>query len=382
MPVETSAFRYSPYVAEIQQRVRTFEPPPADFDPLTATNSQLAQYGLPARPNPRTEPEFFQFWGLMLGSPLHVEIPEFPEKVPGTDDPPEDFLLHQLYQLGAGQRRDIRTRHSENSRNWSGAYITPHRPNRFVHIAGGWQVPEPSLPAVVPEDVQDEYRSSTWIGIGGQRAYPGSSLPQIGTSQFLTIGSSEPTIGVFWEWWVKGSVHPYPPVPILNFTKSAKRKIKADDEILASLTVQDGWNVLFHIKNQTTGLFVTFLVSPPSDPIVALGSTAEWIMERPTYFKKRDLYPLPRYTDIMFRYCLARSAPPSGGAVTNHKLDNARLIRMYEMFAAPHRLAFVSQAEKTSDAALRVFYREPGAQHSFAASRQTMLQSHESSLSD
>jgi hypothetical protein len=240
-------------------------------------------------------------------------------------------------------------------------------------------IPEDVDPAAVPDGADDEfleYRSSTWIGVGGQRACLGSSLPQIGTSQFLKIGSSEPTIGVFWEWWVKGAI--YPPVPILNFDK----KIKAGDEILTSLTVQDGWKVLFHIKNQTTGLFVTFLVYPPLEEIVALGSTAEWIMERPSHFNSRELYPLPHCTDVMFRYCLAKSAPPSGGPTTNQKLDNARLIRMYEMFPNPHRLAFVSQVEQTSKTAVRVFYREASVPYSAGALRRTAPRSHESSLSD
>src|SRR5215470_11056881 len=55
------------YYTEIRDRVRTYDPPPAGFDPLTATNSRLAWYGLPTRPDSRTEPEFFQFWRRMLG---------------------------------------------------------------------------------------------------------------------------------------------------------------------------------------------------------------------------------------------------------------------------------------------------------------------------
>src|SRR5215831_3912738 len=368
--------RYSCYVKEIDDRVRKFEPPPAGFDPLTATNSQLARYGLPARSNPRREPEFFQLWGLMLSPPLQVVVPKFPEEE--SDRKGHELFLS--YQLSIGRRQDVRTfRHRENSRNWSGVYITPHPPNRFVHVSGGWQVPTPSQPAVPPEEAchdNDEYRSSTWIGIGGHRSYPSSSLPQIGTSQFLTIVDGRPTIGAFWEWWVKDKI--YPPVPILNFSD----QLKVGNEILASLTVQEGGKILFHIKNQTTGLFMTFLVCPPHDPITALGPTAEWIMERPSRFNSRILYPLPHYTDVMFRYCLARSAPTNGGAATNHKLDNARLIRMYEMFPDPHRLAFVSQAEKTSNTTARVFYREAGAPYSIAALRQTALRSHESSLSD
>ena len=46
--------------AEISRsdRVRSFEPPPAGFDPGTASADALSRYGLPRRPDPEREPAF------------------------------------------------------------------------------------------------------------------------------------------------------------------------------------------------------------------------------------------------------------------------------------------------------------------------------------
>jgi hypothetical protein len=322
------------------------------FDPLTATNQVLEENGLPLRPDPRTEPQLFLFWGLMLGQPFNLVKPEFPETFEVSLPPPADNRENL-----AGRRRQGTIRRLESSRNWSGAYITPERPNRFVYIAGGWQVPDPSLPAVRPSGVDPlngEYRSSTWIGVGGHRLISTSSLPQIGTTQFVKVVNGEitRTVRAFWEWWVKDKI--YPTVNILNL------EVNIGDEILASLTVKPGDKVLFHIKNQTRGMFTSFVVKPPLDSILPLGTTAEWIMERPTFFDSPQLYPMPHYTDLIFRHCLARSQPTADGPISNQKLDHARLIRMYDTFDGPQRKAFVSLAEKVNSTSIRVFYREAG----------------------
>lgn len=347
------------YFQEIERRAHAYPVPPAAFDPLSATNAHLDNHGLPSRPDQISEPELFQHWKLMLGPPFEPVVPEFPKQI---DSDLRSLLLHRVGStggrpLGAARRR-------ENSRNWSGAYIVPPRPNRFVHVAGGWQVPRPAVPAVLPEGAvagNDEYRSSTWIGIDGHRGYPNSSLPQIGTSQFIKVVDGQPTVttAAWWQWWSIDDQFPpqdrnNPPVPIPNFP------VAVGDEILASLTVQSPDEVRFHIKNQTTGLFTTFLVVAPG-PILPLGSTAEWIMERPTVLGQRRMYPMPNYTDVVFRNCLARSASTIGGTITTQRLNNARLIRMFEVFPNPHRISFISLPQKKSNTSVRVFYRDASA---------------------
>ena len=218
-------------------------------------------------------------------------------------------------------------------------------------------MPTPAVPDVLPSGSKpgnDEYRSSTWIGIDGHRTYPNSSLPQIGTSQLVKIANGAATVetGAWWQWWVKGNLN-NAPVEILNFP------VSIGDEILTSLAVQASGDVLFNIKNQTSGLFAAFVVIAPG-PILPLGSTAEWMMERPTAPRSTRLFPLPHCTDVVFRHCLAKSAPAVGSATNYQNLENCRLIRMFEVFDNPDRIAFVSQAEKLGKTSARVFYREPG----------------------
>jgi len=57
---------------------------------------------------------------------------------------------------------------------------------------------------------------------------------------------------------------------------------------------------------------------------------------------------------------LAKSQVTGEWPVSNQKLDNVRLIRMYDAFDDPHRKAFVSLAEKLNSTTVRVFYREAG----------------------
>ncbi len=250
--------------------------------------------------------------------------------------------------------------HREKSLNWSGAFITPKRPQRFFHVTGSWVVPEPSVPAVLPGGNitgTDEFRASTWIGLDGHRTYPNSSLPQIGTSQHVKIVNGQPVVetAAWWQWWVKDRPAHGFPVEILNFP------VAVGDRILASLTVQSTGDVLFNIKNQRTKLLAVFLVIAPPN-IVPLGSTAEWIHERPTEVGSRRMYPMPRCTDVQFRHCLARSAAAYAMPATTQRLkQNARMIRMYQTFDAPHRSAAISLAKKLSNTSVLISYKEAGA---------------------
>jgi Peptidase A4 family len=351
---------FEEFIANVSKSAQPYQDlPPAGFDPLTASDRLLETYGLPTRPDSETEPELFEFWKLELGNNPTFIVPVFPRDASYETR----FLeLHRALAQPQGQRVSPIPHgfaHREKSQNWSGAYITPKRPFRFFYVTGSWIVPEPSIPAVMPGGNitgTDEYRSSTWVGLDGHRTYPNSSLPQIGTSQHVKIVNGQPVIqtAAWYQWWVKDIPAQGFPVEILNFP------VTVGDHILASLTVLATGDVLFNIKNQNTGILARFLVIAPPY-IVPLGSTAEWIHERPTEVGSRRMYPMPRCTDVQFRHCLARSAAAYAMPATLQKLDtNARMIRMYETFDAPHRTAAVSFAKKTSKTSVLITYNEPG----------------------
>jgi hypothetical protein len=118
--------------------------------------------------------------------------------------------------------------------------------------------------------------------------------------------------------------------------------------------------VHFFIKNQRTGHFAAAIVIAPG-AIDPLGTTAEWIVERPTDPDTGIRDVLPSYGVVTFTDCLAVSAPTrSAAGVVQNLRQNARYLNMRETFANPHRSAAVSIASKVDAVSTRVRYHEPG----------------------
>jgi Peptidase A4 family len=247
--------------------------------------------------------------------------------------------------------------HIENSPNWSGVYVKPGPRARFNWVGGAWTVPEPDIPLVTPIDpgpddpFRNEYRSSVWIGLDGHRAYPHVTMPQIGTQQFLKTvnGQKVYTLEAWFQWWSRDQ---QTATQIITNVP-----IKIGDRILAAISVVSSDEVIFYIKNQSTGLFAWGLAQAPhqAEP---LGTTAQWIVERPTW--PTSIFPsrMPKINDVNFTHCLALASERLIGPRTLHRLENARFIRMQDRFTAPYRSALICIPERTSPTTARVRYRE------------------------
>src|SRR5262249_51093576 len=152
---------------------------------------------LPPRPNPDLEPELSQFWEELFSPPLSFEEGDFSFVGPLPDN-------FQSTGAPVGGSRH------ESSLNWSGAYILPRNARMFTQVLGSWHVPRVDPPA--GENPFAEYRSSTWIGLDGQRSYLNSTLPQLGTGQFFNATGYPPgLVMISWiQWW------PLPPLTIVG----------------------------------------------------------------------------------------------------------------------------------------------------------------------
>jgi hypothetical protein len=343
------------FEADLAKRAHLYKLPPADFDPMLATDRTLANYGLPPRPSPYEEPEAFAFWGILLTKPLTFIEPKFKLILP---HPELQFATIRRDAISGPTGRPIISRraHFESSRNWSGLYLQSRPGRHFVAVNGAWRVPTPNIPSVEPIGPDPalpyavQYRSSTWVGLNGHRVYPHVSMPQSGTRQYVSAldGEVRRDIAAWWQWWSKDYVTPE--VEITNMP------VQVGDHMLVSLRAVSPDEVIFIVKNQSTGLLANFLVQAPanSEP---LGSTAEWIVERPTWPESLWPHRMPHLTDVDFTHCHARSATSFFGCSKVHQLEQARLIRMYEAFDAPYRSVVVSVPEKISASHARVRYR-------------------------
>ncbi|MBL8702087.1 MAG: hypothetical protein JNK67_27130 [Alphaproteobacteria bacterium] len=322
-------------IEALQDRVLPVKPLAGeDFDPMTASQQELIEVGLPPRPAV-ADPGVLQAWRKVVG-PLPLKILA--------------WRLSQLdstldYRVGAA--RGPASGRSGTSRNWSGIVVTARddatRPGAtmFDQVFGSWTVPMPTLPADHAADAV--YRCSTWIGIDGHRRLS-SSLPQIGTTLVVEVVGGQPRpprIEVWWQWWLRE--HFFGPVPIANFA------VDFGDEIAAALTAIDPRLVRLNLRNVTRNdpphvvsiAAPTVIIGPGMNASAAArGLTAEWIAERPTALNDTWLHPLPDFGAVTFTGCYAIE---SGGALRT--LAAGRNVRMVARQQSPARVAVLSRPD-------------------------------------
>jgi len=311
-------------------RYETYEEVPAGCNLLDAPPDQLDLYGIPQKPDALAEPPLFAFWKKLVSEPFHPRPPKFIFDGPTFRTSPSGAL--------------------QSSLNWSGALVSPPRPKRFIFAAAGWIAPEVKRPCAsalfTHEDIP---KCLVWVGIDGHNgSLPKISLPQIGTAH-QPQGPVEGRHFAWWYWWhqcSKGTV-----------TQIDDFDIDPGDEILAGLQVLISQDILFFIKNQRTGEFRRFLAKQPRADIEPLGSSAEWVVERPTNPDSRKPFPLAAYGypladgRVDFKHCFAVAA--DGPVAKEGRLitlaDNGRIIKMREAFADPYRTVYVSRAKRRKD---------------------------------
>jgi hypothetical protein len=352
---------FAKFSEEMASRTDIYPVPNQHFDPRTATPEQLAHFGFPPKPDRKANPQVYDFWMKLFSPPL--SFIEVDQTFPLTS-------IHQEFDVfdSPSPLPTFSTRY-ESSTNWSGGYITSRDGQMFTELYGAWQVPTSAVPAGATGAVAN-YRSSVWIGLDGQRSYLNSSLPQIGTVQYIDVNGAQmvPKASTWFQWWEPHLIRPPVTLPLT---------VEPGDLIACSLTVVDHTHVKFLIKNQTTGvLLLPFVVKAPQahlkhPPTVKqlniAGATAEWILERPSeitiiivggsiYLRRGPFRDLPDYGTEVFDNCLAVSASKPSGPGRTQMLSGARLIDMFKVEANPNRTTFISTARPEGDQTIATFF--------------------------
>jgi hypothetical protein len=339
-------------------REKRFPFPCPDFDPLREPDNVLAQYGLPGRPDRRTQPELFAAWHRLFERPLKFVAPAFHDR---HDD------LRQPEDISIGHR-DSRF---ATSRNWSGASVLPSGGRQFVLILGEWRVPKPSVPSQCALIRQSKsFHCSTWIGLDGARRYVDASLPQVGTRQIVSIGpdGSESTTYAAWiQWWARHQKRHN-----LRYISSDCIRVCNGMTVIAMVWAIDPFCVAIAVRNfPDNHITIEVLHAPEVAPergdecrIPRIsGATAEWIMERPSQVSVQEPtmgFPLESFADygsVTFSHCVAGTALAPGPATSEQTLGAPRLFRMYDVPCGdPPRSRFISIPSKTGPTSIRVDY--------------------------
>jgi hypothetical protein len=231
--------------------------PPAGFQPLQATDEQLALYGFPARP---TDPDALAAWTSLL-SAYQTSSP--PSQCWNLNAPVADFK-----QSSDGIQPLVVA--YDTSPNWGGYVAEPSSSNLFKGVAGEYHQPPRKSTSCT------NARQSEWVGLGGYGTFSngGFGLIQDGT-EFDTSGSPYG----FYEWIGSNSAGGATTgVAAQHFSIG----VGVGDHIYVSTTYAPSTGIAtFYIENQTTGTQQTFKAKTAQwyD-----GSTTDWIVERPGPF--------------------------------------------------------------------------------------------------
>ena len=234
--------------------IRTFTLPPAEFDPLTATERELSVYGFPRRP----EGKLAAHWESLLGRRPKMIAPEFaPRQRPAKE----------------AQKSDKRTKlddgstHNTSSGIWAGGVVEPPPGEMIRWVEGVWNVPT-SYPPVGFEG--GSYYASSWVGIDG---WGTNNVLQAGVDSHADTsdGKVVHSVSPWWEWYPAGSFW------ITNFPVASGDTISCVICVYND-TVTEG-NV--YLLNVTSNVAASFTVPAPKG-ISLQGTSAEWIIERLT----------------------------------------------------------------------------------------------------
>jgi hypothetical protein len=331
------------------RRAFTFPVPGPDFDPLHASPDELKEFGIIPRPDPERQRELYVHWARIFAPPIRFVKPAIREVT----------AAWQL-NLNVTSPATLATETSRyaKSSNWSGGFVVPVDDMMFVLVAGMWIVPMPAVPppAFRPAGAT-QYVCSSWVGLDGQRRYLNSSLPQIGTMQTLDVSGSTPEVSAlaFFQWWDRETGG--------SFLQLDGLAVQPGDVMLGAVWAVDPTQVIGYLANISTGELAWVganapFVHPGGSPLQlsVSGSTAEWILERPTQFGSTELYAFPDYGTMSFSACWAGAARQAGPPGSFHDLQPARFIRMYDTLHDPTRTVFISMGERQSDTSVYCEY--------------------------
>jgi hypothetical protein len=233
-----------------------YDQPPAGFDPLTASELELEQYGFPPRP-PQSDRAHYASWKRAATATRFT-----PQLTPTNiyNGPA------RIVKIGPG----VRTANqgpvfSANSQNWSG-FVLDGANGTFTkngsEIIEQWYVPHATQAPGTCNSTWDY--SFEWVGFDGWTA---SDVLQAGTEADANCSS---TLYSFWYEW-----YPFSETRI-SFTISPGDDVEV--EVWYTTTSPFGHAQWF---NATTAKATSVGFNPPSGTTY-LGNSAEWIVERPT----------------------------------------------------------------------------------------------------
>jgi Peptidase A4 family len=254
--------------------------PPADFNPVTATDEELASFGFPPRPDAQLEPKAHRSWvRAMNASKTRVNA--------------------QVEVTSIFHGPDKRNSHVENglgySSNWSGATAfggatSYNHSNSFYFVVGEYVIPKGGFCA----NTHGWNYSSSWVGIDG---YNSGDVLQTGTEsdEYCTTAGAQPS-STYYSAWIEW--YPFSSSRISSTTFP----VAPGDDMFVEVWNTTATQGYAYLVDYQRNIAVEYSLTPPAGTSL-VGNSAEWILEAPTV--SGSLASLTNYISDYFSNCYA-----------------------------------------------------------------------------
>jgi hypothetical protein len=265
--------------------VSPFARPPANFDPHTATDAELDDYGFPPRPSAEEGADMMAHWERRAKTQTRI-VPQLVQT--GKFHGP----VRTIKQIGTASGAI-----EANNENWSG-YTIIDRGNPFAkprsRVEARYVVPTPASGC---ESKADTYSSANWVGIDGAFS---NDVFQTGTESDLDC-TSGPAYYAWIEWFPNSEI------------RVSNLAVSPGDLMSVAAFIGRGGRKHLTIDNLTTRKSVALAMTPPPGTGL-VGNSIEWIVERPTLnnvaLSKLTNYVLNPWTEISGVSFPSPSGPP------------------------------------------------------------------------
>jgi hypothetical protein len=248
--------------------VDVVRPPPADFDPTTATEPVNARFALPPAPDATAAPRGYAAWHSAVTAVQNREAPVL--KSTTIFHGPIKAKKSVTVQGAEGIQESVQSNVVDtSSSNWSGTsvvngttssveaiigmFVVPTARQAFGACTGGWNY------------------SSLWPGIDGDGGAGADDVLQAGVEAdaYCNGGNISSFYSAWIEWFPNGSTRVSSPV------------IHPGDLIFVEVWSTSPTQGYAYFYNYSTNVTAEYALAAPSGTSVH-GSSLEWIVERPS----------------------------------------------------------------------------------------------------
>jgi len=283
-------FDSAPKVPTSVGGVQIFAGPPKGFNPMTASGRELAQYGLPQRPDQAADPKGFAVWqrGMLA------------LKTRASDVKATKYFSREFMPAKNQPARTIEAGPSTiNSTNWSGVAVTNtntswNKKTSFSYVTSVFNVPAAQPPiGACDNGITGPFYEVSWNGIDGFNILFGTSdVLQGGSYSYADCNGNVQYFG--WVEW-----YPSYSLMVLLCGVNPCPVNAGDDFWVVTYGVAGTATQNVYVEDLTTQWYGNMYLPYVTGPGL-VGNTAEWIMERPYCCGESDPLPLANYIYAFF----------------------------------------------------------------------------------